>query len=67
MTRIEKALAFFKGVSRCQIIEEYCPFEMDGSLEDYDANTYCFFDDNTEKGCRGITCEECWNKVIENE
>lgn len=28
MTRIEKALAFFKGVSRCQIIEEYCPFEI---------------------------------------
>ena len=64
MKRIDKAFSCFKGEARCQIIENHCPYEMDNSLDDYDINTFQFSDTHIEKGCRGITCAECWDKEL---
>ena len=64
MRRIDKAFQCFKGQYRSEIIDDYCPYEMDDSLDDFDINTYTFSDSSTGHGCRGITCEECWDKEI---
>lgn len=68
MRRIDKAFKCFAGKLRCQIVEEHCPYDMDASLENMDINTYHFSNEaqaeNTEPGCSGITCEECWEKEI---
>ena len=58
----------FPNKSKCQIVVEHCPYEMDATMEDMDIDTYCFSGQadsgNEEPGCRGITCEECWEKEI---
>ena len=64
MTRLEKAFTVFKGEMRSEIVDDRCPHEMDESLEDFDIDTYRFPDDNVERGCRGITCEKCWDKPL---
>ncbi|MBQ8044019.1 MAG: hypothetical protein IJ272_07745 [Clostridia bacterium] len=68
MRRIDKAFRCFPGKLKCQIVAEYCPCEMDSKLEGMDINTYRFSDEagaqDTEPGCRGITCEDCWEKEI---
>ena len=62
--RIDEAFKSFKGECRSYIIDNYCPHDIDKNLEDIDIDTYQFSDDNIEKGCRGITCEECWDKEL---
>ena len=68
MKRIDKAFKSFPNKSKCQIVVEHCPYEMDATMEDMDIDTYCFSGQadsgNEEPGCRGITCEECWEKEI---
>lgn len=63
MKRIDKAKSFFNE-ARCEITYNRCPHDMDETLEDYDINTFQFSDLNVEVGCRGITCEECWEKEL---
>lgn len=66
MKMIEKGLGVFKESTRSEIIENHCPKDMNKNLEDMDAYTFTFSDvvTGTERGCRGVTCEECWNKEI---
>lgn len=66
MRRIDKAFEKFTGMARCQIVPTYCPYNVDNSWEDADLDTYQFSDNgcNNERGCRGITCDECWDKEV---
>lgn len=64
MKTIERGFTFFKDKARCEIVDNYCPYEMDNMLDDMDLDTYEFVDENTERGCRGITCEQCWDKEL---
>lgn len=60
----------FSKLNKCrsEIVENYCPSDVEQELPDLDINTYKFEDGDTQKGCRGITCEECWDKeYIKNE
>lgn len=55
MTYLEKLTEY--------MIENGCPFEKFDSGIDMDENTYTSpFFCTGERGCRGITCKECWNK-----
>ena len=71
MTIIDKALNSKDnrlGNSRYEIIDNYCPHDFDEKLSRMDHNTYEFKEDldgYLEGGCRGITCDECWNKEID--
>ena len=60
MKRIDVGFKLFKHLCRAEIIDEHCPYEIDSILPDQDIDTYRFLDGCTERGCRGITCEECW-------
>jgi len=68
MRRIDKAFSHFPDKLKCQIVTEHCPYEMDNNLDNMDINTYHFSDEagaeDPDSGCRGITCEECWEKEI---
>ena len=48
------------------IIEDLCPAEKLGeNFPDMDANSYTSpLFETGERGCRGITCEQCWNQEI---
>lgn len=61
MRRIDKAFKTFKGMTRCEIVPSCCPYQIDPSLPDLDVNTYKTSDTLNGPGCRGITCEECWD------
>ena len=65
-TRIDAAMdsQMFPQELRSTISSEYCPYEMDSSLENIDMDTYRFSEYNGDDrvGCRGITCDECWAK-----
>ena len=41
---------------------ECCPLFIDCGNDDCDSNTE--FKTDKGFGCRGITCAECWNKVV---
>jgi hypothetical protein len=65
LRRIDKAFEKFIGMARCQIVPTYCPCDVDTSWDDVDLDTYRLSGNghyNNESGCRGITCEECWDK-----
>lgn len=67
MKRIEKALEI-KGrfsSSAIMIIQNNCPDDMYEDLEGMDCSTAKFGSSIDECGCRGITCEECWNKELD--
>lgn len=61
MRRIDKAFSVFPGMARCEIIPNCCPFQIDPNLPDVDGNTFKTSDTLNGPGCRGISCEECWN------
>lgn len=63
--RIDKAFSKFKGEARCEIVPNRCPAEVNDSWPDLDVNTYKSSDNLDYHGCRGITCEECWDCEIE--
>lgn len=67
-TRIEKALKVLgPKYSKSTIQSMFCPHDIiDNTLEELDINTYVFDDPNSRygTGCRGITCEECWDKEL---
>ena len=65
MRRIDKAFSVFKGKARCEIIPNYCPYNVDPRLPDVDGNTYREETECREQGCRGISCEECWDVELE--
>ena len=63
MSIIQEALN--KGIAdfRTALIEEHCPYEVNKNLPDFDINTYKVKEfEWQERGCRGITCEDCWEK-----
>lgn len=65
--RITQALQRFKGECKSYIIDNYCPYDMDKNLEDLDPSTFSYSNEvyvAHERGCRGITCEECWDKEL---
>lgn len=62
MTRIEMGFKFFKDLIRAEITADHCPHEIDENLPDMDIRTYKLDADVCDKGCRGITCDECWDK-----
>ena len=65
--RITKALQRFKGECKSYIIDNYCPYDMDNNLEDLDPSTFVYSNEvyvAHERGCRGITCEDCWDKEL---
>jgi len=60
---IQKALN--SGLVNCrqQLIDECCPYDVDRTMPDVDFNTYKTKESKKqERGCRGMTCEECWEK-----
>ena len=65
MRRIDAAFKKFEGMARCEIIPNCCPCQIDPSLPDVDGNTYVTSDHEDRQGCRGITCEECWDAELE--
>ena len=64
MKRIDVGFKLFKHLCREEIIDEHCPYEIDSILPDQDIDTYKFLDGCIERGCRGITCEECWEITV---
>ena len=58
--RIDKAFEVFKGKAKCEIVPNCCPYQIDKSLPDVDGNTFKTSDSLNGPGCRGITCDECW-------
>lgn len=64
MRRIDKAFSVFKGKARCEIIPNYCPYNVDPRLPDVDGNTYREETECREQGCRGISCEDCWDTEL---
>jgi hypothetical protein len=73
MKRIDKAFENFpdgicddddKFISKENYINEYCPYNLQVSEEDYDWSKGTVGDSSDIKGCRGITCIECWNKEL---
>ena len=65
MRRIEKAFEVVENLMRCEIIDNFCPDLIDPSLPNFDINTFKHSDDPDGPGCRGITCEECWDMELE--
>ena len=64
MRRIDKAFKVLKDKARCEIIPNYCPYNIDHSLPDVDGDTYREETSCREQGCRGISCEECWDTKL---
>lgn len=64
MRRIDKAFEKFPGQARCEIIPTCCPYQIDHALPDYDVDTFISSDSCNGPGCRGITCEECWDTEL---
>ena len=64
MRRIDKAFEVFNGRARCEIVPNCCPYQIDQSLPDVDGDTFKTSDSLNGPGCRGITCEECWDQKI---
>ena len=67
MTRLEKAIEISNDTHKQVIIDNHCPSDIDPKLPGYVSNTYIF---GFRKSrflciCSGITCEECWNKELE--
>jgi hypothetical protein len=61
MTLLEKAFEIEKGqIEKNQIVETNCPYDYNLGL-DLDSD-YAYNKDLKITGCRGISCEECWNK-----
>ena len=70
MKRIEKAYIDYpdgvviekdNGLMKNSNIEDFCPYDLDCSEDVLDENTKVGEYGNI-KGCRGITCEQCWDK-----
>lgn len=63
MTYLEKAVEEYKK----KIFKFSCPYGIlgNGIAEDY--ATEKVDADGNVVGCRGIKCEECWNKEMEEE
>lgn len=70
MTRLEKAknmypegIVTLKGsrLVRDTRIEDCCPYYLDCGEDDLDEDTKVGTYGSI-KGCRGITCEKCWDK-----
>ena len=61
--RIDKALEIMKDKTREEILEKYCPHDTILRLPNMDGNTW----DASVPGCRGISCEECWNVDVEEK
>jgi len=58
MTRIEKVIEI--------TIRDYCPVEFFDEGPDIDLGTVIERDyDGKTIGCRGISCEQCWNQEVE--
>lgn len=74
MKRIDKAYELFPDgvdlgdgvvIPKEEYVYEFCPYNL--GVDDTDS---AYYDNGNEKdiqdkGCRGITCEECWNKEVE--
>ena len=45
----------------------YCPYFLDCGKDDMDNDTVKEVYGEMTIGCRGITCEECWNKEYKEE
>jgi len=67
MKRIDKAFKLLRGKGRDEIITNYCPCILIKSLPDFDIDSYKFEDSCIERGCRGLTCDACWDKEIEEK
>lgn len=55
MTRLEK---FYE----VEVIGKRCPSYVSVGGPEYDSETSNISNEGRILGCRGITCEECWNK-----
>ena len=65
MTRLEKAVEVLKEHQTERIVRQLCPECIDKELPYCDKNTFTRYTNYTEgTGCRGITCEQCWNKEL---
>ena len=67
MKRIERAIERENKKLKDRIIIGSCPCYIDNELPDLDDEIKMFNSDGNIIGCRGITCEECWNQEIEKE
>lgn len=66
MKRINLGFRKFPNLARCEITYDYCPYDADKSLPDFDINTFKFTEyKNDNRGCRSIDCDECWDVEIE--
>ena len=63
MTKLEKILLEVK----LEILKHDCPFDHKENDVDVDKKTLLKDDEGHPTGCRGITCEECWNTKVEGE
>lgn len=67
MKRIDLGFKVFRGLARCEITYDHCPYEADKSLPDYDMGTFKFTErKGDDRGCRGILCDECWDIELES-
>jgi len=66
MKRIEKLKEQFSYFSESHLIETLCPYDIDKELENCDKETLRLKHEPPafKSGCRGITCEECWDKEL---
>ena len=73
MKRIEKAYMEFpdgivlyksEALTSDTKISDCCPYYIDCGKDDLDELTMVGKIGNV-KGCRGLTCEQCWNKEVD--
>lgn len=67
MTYLEKAIKDNKKEIIQAFIENHCPKKISDKYIDMDESSLICENDYLQsdiKGCRGITCEECWNQQV---
>lgn len=72
MTRLEKARGIYKNDIVYTVWKndvktfDCCPYFLDCGEDDLDTLSKVG-DYGSIQGCRGITCEQCWNKEVSND
>ncbi len=63
MTRMDFVVKLYKE----SLISDSCPGAKTGiqSMPNFEERTHTEDNEGNVIGCRGITCEQCWNKKIE--
>ena len=71
MTRIEAFRKKYPNSSKLfsdkGVINMICPGELLEGEPDMSFRTVNYNRQNRRLGCRGITCEECWNQEVNDE